>query len=124
MVRAAPPGQHARMLFNHPAPSFNTAVTLRPTALAFPRSVDEVVAAVHAARRDGLRVAAQATGHNVTAYGTLDNTVLVDVQRLQELSIDPVARRVRVGAGVRWERVAPLLSEHGLAALHGSSPDV
>jgi FAD/FMN-containing dehydrogenase len=31
---------------------------------------------------------------------------------------------VRVGAGVKWERVVPQLSEHGLAALHGSSPDV
>jgi FAD/FMN-containing dehydrogenase len=31
---------------------------------------------------------------------------------------------VRVGAGVRWERVVPRLSAHGLAALHGSSPTV
>jgi hypothetical protein len=31
---------------------------------------------------------------------------------------------VRVGAGVKWDRVAPRLSAHGLAALHGSSPDV
>jgi FAD/FMN-containing dehydrogenase len=31
---------------------------------------------------------------------------------------------VRVGAGVKWERVVPQLSEYGLAALHGSSPDV
>ena len=31
---------------------------------------------------------------------------------------------MRVGAGVKWERVAPQLSEFGLAGLHGSSPDV
>ena len=31
---------------------------------------------------------------------------------------------MRVGAGVKWERVVPQLSELGLAALHGSSPDV
>jgi FAD/FMN-containing dehydrogenase len=31
---------------------------------------------------------------------------------------------VRVGAGVKWAKVAPGLSEHGLAGLHGSSPDV
>jgi FAD/FMN-containing dehydrogenase len=31
---------------------------------------------------------------------------------------------VRVGAGVKWDRVAPRLSAHGLAGLHGSSPDV
>ena len=48
----------------------------------------------------------------------------MDVRRLQEVSIDPSTQRVRVGAGVKWERVVPRLSEHGLAALHGSSPDV
>ncbi len=50
--------------------------------------------------------------------------MLVDVRNLQEISIDTEAKRVRVGAGVKWERVAPELSEYGLAGLHGSSPDV
>jgi FAD/FMN-containing dehydrogenase len=48
----------------------------------------------------------------------------VDVREMQEVLIDPEARRVRVGAGVKWESVTPKLSQHGLAALHGSSPDV
>jgi hypothetical protein len=112
------------MLTNTPAFSFNTAVDLRPAAVAYPRDVKDVVAAVAYARERGLRVAPQATGHNVSAYGRLDDAVLVDVRHLQDVSIDPVARRVRVGAGVKWERVGPMLSDHGLAGLHGSSPDV
>ena len=31
---------------------------------------------------------------------------------------------MRVGAGVKWDRVGPRLSAHGLAGLQGSSPDV
>ena len=31
---------------------------------------------------------------------------------------------MRVGAGIKWEKVAPRLSTLGLAGLHGSSPDV
>ena len=50
--------------------------------------------------------------------------MLIDVRHMQDVEIDPAARRVRVGAGVKWERVAPQLSELGLAGLHGSSPDV
>ena len=69
-------------------------------------------------------MAPQATGHNADAHGALDEALLVDVRELQEISIDVDARRVRVGAGVKWGRVAPQLSKHGLAALHGSSPDV
>jgi FAD/FMN-containing dehydrogenase len=49
---------------------------------------------------------------------------LLNVSALQEVRVDPGAQRVRVGAGVKWDRVAPRLSAHGLAGLHGSSPDV
>jgi FAD/FMN-containing dehydrogenase len=103
---------------------FNLATDLRPAAVALPRDVRDVVAAVEYARDNGLRVAPQATGHNADAYGALEDTLLVDVRELQEVSIEPRARRVRAGAGVKWGRIAPKLSEHGLAALHGSSPDV
>ena len=103
---------------------FNLATDLRPAAVALPREVSDVVAAVGYARARGLRVAPQATGHNAAAHGPLEDTLLVDVRQFQDVSIDPGARRVRVGAGVKWERVAPQLSEFGLAALHGSSPDV
>ncbi|HWI06711.1 MAG TPA: FAD-binding protein, partial [Solirubrobacteraceae bacterium] len=50
--------------------------------------------------------------------------LLLNVSSLQEVRVDPASRRVRVGAGVKWDRVAPRLSAYGLAGLHGSSPDV
>ena len=103
---------------------FNLATELRPAAVVLPRDVNDVVAAVDYAAANGLRVAPQATGHNADAFGALEDVLLVDVRELQDVSIDPGAKRVRVGAGVKWERVVPQLSEHGLAALHGSSPDV
>ncbi|HEX5983074.1 MAG TPA: FAD-binding oxidoreductase [Solirubrobacterales bacterium] len=103
---------------------FNLVTDLRPAAVALPRDAADVVAAVDFARAQGLRVAPQATGHNAAPLGALDDALLVDVRELQEISIDAAARRVRVGAGVKWERVTPQLSELGLAALHGSSPDV
>jgi FAD/FMN-containing dehydrogenase len=103
---------------------FNLTTDLRPAAVALPRDASDVVAAVDYARAQGLRVAPQATGHNATPLGSLEDTLLVDVRELQEVLIDPGAQRVRVGAGVKWERVSPNLSDVGLAALHGSSPDV
>jgi FAD/FMN-containing dehydrogenase len=103
---------------------FNLAMDLSPAAVALPRDVDDVVAAVEYARANGLRVAAQATGHNADALGSLEDVLLVDVRELQDVSVNPGTKRVRVGAGVKWERVVPQLSEFGLGALHGSSPDV
>jgi FAD/FMN-containing dehydrogenase len=103
---------------------FNLATDLRPTAVALPRDVNDVIAAVEYAGANGLRVAPQASGHNADALGSLEHVLLVDVRELQDVSIDRGARRVRAGAGVKWERVVPQLSAFGLAALHGSSPDV
>jgi FAD/FMN-containing dehydrogenase len=103
---------------------FNLAMDLRPAAVALPQNVEDVIAAVEYAAANGLRVAPQATGHNADALGALEDVLLVDVRELQDVSIDAAARRVTVGAGVKWERVVPQLSELGLAALHGSSPDV
>ena len=104
--------------------AFNLLLDQHPAAIALPDSADDVVAAVAYARGAGLRVAPQATAHNQGPLGSLENTLLLNVSALQELRVDPGARRVRAGAGVKWDRVAPRLSAHGLAGLHGSSPDV
>jgi hypothetical protein len=103
---------------------FNLREDQHPAAVAFPVDATDVAAAVGYARRAGLRVAPQATGHNQGPLGDLDGTLLLNVSALQEVRVDPGAQRVRVGAGVKWDRVAPRLSAHGLAGLHGSSPDV
>ncbi|MGH9458269.1 MAG: FAD-binding oxidoreductase, partial [Thermoanaerobaculia bacterium] len=104
--------------------AFNTRVDQRPEAMVFPADEEDVVAIVNYARENGLRIAPQATAHNAGPLGALDGTIVVQTSDMQEVSIDPVAQRVRVGSGVKWEKVAPQLSNYGLAGLHGSSPDV
>jgi FAD/FMN-containing dehydrogenase len=104
--------------------AFNLTIDQRPDAVAFPDDAGQVGAAVRAAQAAGSRVAVQATGHNAGPLGPLGGTIIVNTSRLTEVRIDAAARRVRVGAGVKWERVVPALSRLGLAALHGSSPDV
>ena len=104
--------------------AFNLLLDQHPAAIALPTDAKGVAEAVAYARRNGLRVAPQATGHNQGPLGDLSTALLLNVSGLQEVRVDPGARRVRVGAGVKWDRVAPRLSAHGLAGLHGSSPDV
>jgi FAD/FMN-containing dehydrogenase len=104
--------------------AFSLLVDQRPDAMVFPANEDDVVTIVGYAREHGLRIAPQATAHNAGPLGALEHTIVVQTSDLQDISIDPVAHRVRVGSGVKWERVAPGLSNYGLAGLHGSSPDV
>jgi FAD/FMN-containing dehydrogenase len=104
--------------------SFNLLVDQKPAAVALPYDARGVADAVAYGRRHGLRVAPQATAHNQAPLGDMEDMLLVNVSRLQDVRVDPAAKTVRVGAGVKWDRVAPRLSAHGLAGLHGSSPDV
>jgi FAD/FMN-containing dehydrogenase len=104
--------------------AFNLLLDQHPAAVAFPADAADVATAVAYARAAGLRVAPQATGHNQGPLGALEDTLLLNVSALQEVRIDAGERQVRVGAGAKWDRVAPRLSAHGLAGLHGSSPDV
>ena len=81
-------------------------VDQRPAAVVYPESPDDVVVATLFAREWGLRIAAQATGHNAGALGPLEDTVLLKTERMRGLSIDPTAsyRTCRRGhrSGATW----------------------
>ena len=96
----------------------------QPALVALPETDDDVVALVDFARERGLRVAPQRTGHNAKPLGSLDDVLLVRTDAMQGVEIDPARRVARVRAGSRWADVLPAASAHGLAALHGSTPDV
>jgi FAD binding domain-containing protein/berberine-like enzyme len=104
--------------------AWNLAVDQQPAAVALPESAEDVAAVVRWARKRGLRVAPQGTGHNAAAMGSLAHTVLVKTERMRGVEIDPEARVARVEAGVLWAEVSEAAAEYELAALAGSSPDV
>jgi hypothetical protein len=104
--------------------AWNLAVDQRPAMVAVPANAEDVVAVVAFARRNGLRVAAQGTGHNAAPIASLERAVLVKTSALRDVEIDAPARRARVGAGTLWGEVTGPASDHGLAPLAGSSPDV
>jgi hypothetical protein len=104
--------------------AWNLAVDQCPALVALPSSARDVAAVVAYAADQGLQVAPQGTGHNAGPLGSLEDTILLKTERLREVTIDPVERTARVGAGVLWAEVVEAAAEYGLAALAGSSPDV
>jgi len=104
--------------------AFNLAVDQRPAAVVYPADAGEVSEVVRAATAAGLRVAAQATGHNAAPLGSLERTVLVKTSGIGGVEVDAERRIARVGSGVLWEDVVDAAAPHGLIALHGSSPNV
>ena len=104
--------------------AFNILIDQQPFGIALPRSADDVSEVVRAAAANGRRVAAQRTGHNAAPLGSLPGTVLLRTAGLGDVQIDAEAGSARVGAGALWGDVVPKASELGLAALHGSTPNV
>jgi FAD/FMN-containing dehydrogenase len=104
--------------------AWNLSADQRPAAVAFPVSAADVAATVRFARRNGLRVAAQGTGHNATAIASLQDTILLKTSQMRGVAIDAMNRRARVDAGTLWMQATGPAHEHGLLALGGSSPDV
>jgi hypothetical protein len=104
--------------------AFNLAVDQRPELVAFPESVDDVVAAVGFARANGLRVAPQRTGHAAEPVESLAGALLLRTDRLGGVELDTTARTARVGAGALWGEVTDLCAPHGLAPLAGSARSV
>ncbi|RKS71410.1 FAD/FMN-containing dehydrogenase [Motilibacter peucedani] len=103
---------------------WNVAVDQRPAAVAYPASAAEVSEVVRAAAAAGLRVAVQGTGHNAGPLGDLRDAVLLRTSAMIGVRVDAARRRVTVGAGTLWLEAVEAAAQHGLAVLHGSSPDV
>jgi len=104
---------------------WNLQIQHHPAAVAYPATPAEVAEVLRAARRAGLRVVPQGTGHGAAPLdGHLGDAVLLRTAGLSELDVDVERRCARVGAGVLWGDLAEAAGRHGLVGLHPSSPDV
>jgi hypothetical protein len=100
---------------------FNLAHVHEPVAVVGATSADDVAAAVRWARARGIGVGVLATGHSDVVHR---GVVVVSTKRLDRCDVDPVARTVTVGSGVKWSRVLEAAGPSGLSAVTGSSSDV
>lgn len=101
---------------------FNLAVTRTPYAVVDVADADDIAAVIRFAGTSGLRVAVFATGHGGVEVGP--DTILVRTAALDTCEVDPAARTVRIGAGVRVQTVLDAAAPHGLALVCGSSTTV
>lgn len=95
-----------------------------PAAVVSAATEQDVVATVATARKLGLSVAPQSTGHAATAIPSLRDAILLRTRALDTIEIDTETERARVGAGAVWSQVVAAAAEHGLAAVAGMAPSV
>jgi FAD/FMN-containing dehydrogenase len=93
-----------------------------PDVIVLATSAADVVAAVDFARDQQLPIGVKATGHNF-GFRWLGG-VMINTERMQGVTIDPLRRTARVEAGVKWGPVIKAAHAYGLAPLSGSTSDV
>jgi FAD/FMN-containing dehydrogenase len=98
---------------------YNAMIDKRPALIAQCASPDDVARTVTFARDHGLLLAVRGGGHNGGGLGTCDDGVVIDLSPLNDVSVDPKARTVRVGGGCTWGEVDRATNEHGLATPSG-----
>ncbi|MFJ6538876.1 FAD-binding oxidoreductase [Paenarthrobacter sp. NPDC091711] len=102
--------------------AFNLSTQHQPELAFGALDAEDVSAAVRWAAERGMPVSVQSTGHGAT--NAIEGGLLISTRRMLELSIDPIEKTARVGAGVRWKAVVDLAATFGLMGLCGSTTDV
>ena len=94
-----------------------------PELIVRPESEAEVVAAVRLARAEGLKVKARSGGHSWTASSVREG-MLIDLEALDEITIDSMSRTATVQPGVKGQDLGAALRAHGLFFPGGHCPSV
>lgn len=98
---------------------FNAMVDVRPAAIAQCTDVTDVRAAIAHGRAHGIPTAVRSGGHSVAGSSTVEDGLVIDVRALKGVTVDPLARTARCGAGVTWAEFDAATQEHGLATTGG-----
>jgi FAD/FMN-containing dehydrogenase len=98
---------------------WNAMIDKRPALIARCRSTRDVAAAVAYARREGLEVAVRGGGHSVAGLSCTHGGVMIDLQPMNAVAVDPGARRARVKGGALLRHLDEATHQHGLATTGG-----
>jgi FAD/FMN-containing dehydrogenase len=114
------PGQPA---YDRTRRAWNRAIDRRPAFIARCRSTTDVAAAVRFARRNELPVAVRAGVHSIPGHCVCEGGLMIDLQPMKSIAVDPLRRTADVAPGVLWQEFDAAAQRHGLATPGGEVSD-
>lgn len=98
---------------------YNAMIDKRPALIVQAADVADVIATVNFARTQKAELAVRGGGHNGPGLGTVEGGIVLDLDRMKSVRVDPIARTARVDGGATWGDVDHATHPFGLATPSG-----
>lgn len=85
-----------------------------------PSDVADIQVALLWAQKHNIDLAIKGGGHSVAGTSSSQDGLVIDLSRMKDVSVDPVAKTVTVQGGATWKEVDEAAAEHDLAAVGGT----
>src|SRR5882757_407248 len=98
---------------------WNADIDRHPALIILCESPFDVASGLKFAQNHGLEVAVRGGGHSPGGDCTVEHGLVIDLRRMNRVSVDPVARRARAGGGALLADLDAATQAHGLAVPSG-----
>src|SRR3954453_8694104 len=102
---------------------WNGAIDRRPAVIARCTSAADVADALRFARAHSLRIAVRGGGHSIPGLSVCDDGMMVDLQPMKRIEVDPARQMATAEPGVVWAGIDRGTQGQGVAVTGGEVSD-
>ncbi len=103
--------------------TFNGMLDRRPAQINVCSSVDDVVDAMHTARKLRIPISIRGGGHGIAGHCVGDGALMIDLRGMRRVEVDRHAQEAVAQAGATWEDYDRATQRFGLASTGGTYTD-
>lgn len=98
----------------------NGALTATKAIIIFPTTPRDVSTTLLFARTHSLPLVVKGGGHATSGSSSSEGGLVIDLERMRTVTVDPAAKTVTAGGGALWSDIDKATMPHGLAAVGGT----